>query len=160
MPRSFADADTPSTGLHVLTPQRLADWRKGRSAEVSAWLDRIGFTGALGQTAVVPDGAGALAVAGYGTAEQRARGRFHLADAARTLPAGAYHLETDLPESELEETALGWLLAAYSRGIFPWYSEGDPILWWCPDPRIVFHTNAIHLSRRFRRRRRGDRAAL
>ncbi len=47
-----------------------------------------------------------------------------------------------------------WLLAAYSRGIFPWYSEGDPILWWCPDPRIVFHTNAIHLSRRFRRRMR------
>ena len=29
------------------------------------------------------------------------------------------------------------LLAAYRRGIFPWYSPGQPILWWCPDPRTV-----------------------
>jgi len=29
------------------------------------------------------------------------------------------------------------LLAAYKRGIFPWYSQGQPILWWCPDPRAV-----------------------
>ena len=31
-----------------------------------------------------------------------------------------------------------WLLGAYRRGIFPWYSEGEPILWWSPDPRAVF----------------------
>ncbi len=30
-----------------------------------------------------------------------------------------------------------WLLEAYSKGIFPWFSEGDPILWWSPDPRSV-----------------------
>ncbi len=30
------------------------------------------------------------------------------------------------------------LLAAYRRGIFPWFGEGDPILWWSPDPRCVF----------------------
>jgi leucyl/phenylalanyl-tRNA--protein transferase len=30
-----------------------------------------------------------------------------------------------------------WLLAAYRRGIFPWYSAGQPILWWSPDPRCV-----------------------
>ena len=30
-----------------------------------------------------------------------------------------------------------WLLAAYRRGIFPWYSSPDPILWWSPDPRMV-----------------------
>ncbi|HDY70471.1 MAG TPA: leucyl/phenylalanyl-tRNA--protein transferase, partial [Nitrospirae bacterium] len=29
------------------------------------------------------------------------------------------------------------LLLSYRLGIFPWYSEGDPILWWSPDPRIV-----------------------
>ena len=29
------------------------------------------------------------------------------------------------------------LLAAYRRGIFPWYSAGDPILWWSPDPRAL-----------------------
>jgi leucyl/phenylalanyl-tRNA--protein transferase len=30
------------------------------------------------------------------------------------------------------------LLRAYSEGVFPWYSEGDPILWWSPDPRAIF----------------------
>jgi len=43
------------------------------------------------------------------------------------------------------------LLDAYAHGIFPWYSEGQPILWWSPDPRMVFRTDGVHLSRRFRR---------
>lgn len=43
------------------------------------------------------------------------------------------------------------LLTAYSSGIFPWYSDGQPLLWWSPDPRTVFRTNAVRLSRRFRR---------
>ena len=43
------------------------------------------------------------------------------------------------------------LLNAYRHGIFPWFSRGDPILWWCPDPRMVFRTDGVHLSNRFRR---------
>ena len=43
------------------------------------------------------------------------------------------------------------LLNAYRQGIFPWYSEGQPILWWSPDPRVVFRSDGVHLSRRFRR---------
>ena len=43
------------------------------------------------------------------------------------------------------------LLNAYRQGIFPWSSEGRPLLWWSPDPRMVFRTDAVHLSRRFRR---------
>ena len=43
------------------------------------------------------------------------------------------------------------LLAAYARGIFPWYSPGEPILWWSPDPRMVFDTGGVRLSTRFRR---------
>jgi leucyl/phenylalanyl-tRNA--protein transferase len=43
------------------------------------------------------------------------------------------------------------LLNAYRHGIFPWYSEGQPILWWSPDPRMVFRSDGVHLSRRFRR---------
>jgi leucyl/phenylalanyl-tRNA--protein transferase len=39
------------------------------------------------------------------------------------------------------------LVAAYARGIFPWYSEGDPLLWWSPDPRCVFATDSVHVSR-------------
>jgi leucyl/phenylalanyl-tRNA--protein transferase len=43
------------------------------------------------------------------------------------------------------------LLAAYSRGIFPWYEEGQPILWWCPDPRAVLWPAALKISRSLRR---------
>ena len=43
------------------------------------------------------------------------------------------------------------LLNAYRHGIFPWYSRGQPILWWSPDPRMVFRTDGVRLSTRFRR---------
>nr|WP_133500124.1 leucyl/phenylalanyl-tRNA--protein transferase [Lysobacter terrigena] len=43
------------------------------------------------------------------------------------------------------------LLAAYRAGIFPWFSEGEPPLWWSPDPRTVFRTDHVATSRRFRR---------
>ena len=48
------------------------------------------------------------------------------------------------------------LLNAYAGGIFPWFSEGEPILWWSPDPRMVFRTEGVHLSSRFRRQLRGS----
>jgi leucyl/phenylalanyl-tRNA---protein transferase len=43
------------------------------------------------------------------------------------------------------------LLDAYRHGIFPWYSAGQPILWWSPNPRMVFATDAIHVSSRLQR---------
>lgn len=39
------------------------------------------------------------------------------------------------------------LLAAYRQGVFPWYSDGQPLLWWCPDPRAVLYPAAFHVSR-------------
>jgi leucyl/phenylalanyl-tRNA---protein transferase len=39
------------------------------------------------------------------------------------------------------------LLAAYQRGVFPWYSAQQPILWWSPDPRMVLFPNEFNLSR-------------
>jgi leucyl/phenylalanyl-tRNA--protein transferase len=39
------------------------------------------------------------------------------------------------------------LVKAYSSGIFPWYSEGQPVLWWSTDPRMVLHTSAFKLHR-------------
>lgn len=38
------------------------------------------------------------------------------------------------------------LISAYSSGIFPWYSEGSPILWWSPDPRLVLYPDKLKLS--------------
>lgn len=43
------------------------------------------------------------------------------------------------------------LLAAYRRGIFPWYESGQPILWWSPDPRMVLFPDELHLSHSLRK---------
>jgi len=43
------------------------------------------------------------------------------------------------------------LLAAYQHGIFPWYQDDQPILWWSPDPRAVLYPDRIHISRSLRR---------
>lgn len=44
------------------------------------------------------------------------------------------------------------LLGAYREGIFPWYQEGQPILWWSPAPRCVIFPESVHISGRTRRR--------
>lgn len=49
------------------------------------------------------------------------------------------------------------LLAAYRHGCFPWYQEGQPLLWWSPDPRTVLFPDELHVSRSLRKRmRNGD----
>lgn len=47
-----------------------------------------------------------------------------------------------------------WLRAAYQQGIFPWYSHGQPILWWSPDPRMVLFPDELHLGHNLRKRLR------
>jgi len=44
------------------------------------------------------------------------------------------------------------LMAAYRSGIFPWFSAGEPILWWSPDPRLVLRPEAFKLTRSLRKR--------
>ena len=46
------------------------------------------------------------------------------------------------------------LLAAYARGIFPWFNEGEPVLWWSPDPRMVLFVDEMHVSRSLARQLR------
>ncbi len=72
----------------------------------------------------------------------------------------------DFPDPELAEREPDGLLAiggdldrqrimqAYRQGIFPWYSEGQPILWWSPDPRTILIPEEIHVSRSLRKRLR------
>lgn len=43
------------------------------------------------------------------------------------------------------------LLRAYADGVFPWFSDGDPVLWWSPDPRAVIELDGLHVSRRLAR---------
>jgi leucyl/phenylalanyl-tRNA--protein transferase len=49
------------------------------------------------------------------------------------------------------------LLAAYRRGIFPWFEEPEPILWWSPDPRAVLFPEELHLATSLRKQLRRDR---
>ena len=44
------------------------------------------------------------------------------------------------------------LLHGYSQGIFPWFSEGDPILWWSPDPRMVLFPDELKISKSLQKR--------
>ncbi|MBL8202321.1 MAG: leucyl/phenylalanyl-tRNA--protein transferase [Chromatiales bacterium] len=68
---------------------------------------------------------------------------------AATEPDGLLAIGGDLAPERL--------IAAYRRGIFPWYEEGQPILWWSPDPRAVLLPGALHVSRSLRRTLRSDR---
>ncbi len=43
------------------------------------------------------------------------------------------------------------LVAAYGQGIFPWYSDNSPILWWSPDPRLVLDPASLHVPRSLKR---------
>ncbi len=68
---------------------------------------------------------------------------------ARRRPNGLLAAGADLSPQRL--------LDAYRHGIFPWYGEGDPILWWSPDPRQVLFVDDLHVSQRLRRRlKRGE----
>jgi len=62
---------------------------------------------------------------------------------ALTEPDGLLAAGGDLSEERL--------LYAYRHGIFPWYDEGQPILWWSPDPRCVLKLSDYHVARRLRR---------
>lgn len=74
--------------------------------------------------------------------------RFPPAEHALTDPNGLLAFGGDLSPPRL--------LAAYANGIFPWFSAGEPILWWSPDPRCVFATAHLHPNRSLRRALRGS----
>lgn len=52
------------------------------------------------------------------------------------------------------------LISAYRQGIFPWYEEGQPILWWSPDPRAVLVPERVHVSRSLRGSLRRDKLEI
>ncbi len=112
MTLTFATDDADAIDLFVISSDNL----DAIPATAQAWADQNGFRGAIGQTLTVPgaDGTIAMALVGYGTAQSRARGRFHVGAAARKLPQATYRIKTDLPLQEAEDAALGWLLESYN----------------------------------------------
>ena len=67
-------------------------------------------------------------------------GRFPNVESALREPDGLLAAGGDLAQERI--------LAAYRRGIFPWYDDGQPILWWSPDPRCVLRPERLQISRR------------
>ncbi len=69
-----------------------------------------------------------------------------------------YHMEFPHPELASDDGLLAiggelradWLLTAYESGIFPWFNEGDPYLWWSPDPRFVLFPHLVKIQKSMR----------
>lgn len=64
-------------------------------------------------------------------------------EGALTEPNGLLALGGDLSSERL--------IAAYSQGIFPWYSENDPLMWWSPDPRAIIDIASLRINRTLRK---------
>ena len=68
---------------------------------------------------------------------------FPAVDYALTEPNGLLAMGGDLQPRRL--------IHAYSQGIFPWFSENDPLLWWSPDPRAIINLNELRINRTLRK---------
>lgn len=73
---------------------------------------------------------------------------FPAADRALDEPNGLLAIGGDLSPARL--------VKAYRLGIFPWYQEGQPLLWWCPDPRTILLPQRLHVSRSMHKFLRGS----
>ena len=119
---SFATETATTIPLLVVESAGIDAALSALSDKDQVWAKAQGFTAALGQILTVPDNDGAIAqvLVGYGTPEQRARGRFHMGAIAAKLPAGDYKISGGLSQAALEEAALAWLLSQYK---FDRYAE-------------------------------------
>ena len=125
MTLTFAADTGDALPLHVVAKDALEAFTAALPPPQRLQLETGGFTGALGQVLVLrsADGSPHSALVGYGDAAARGRRRFGLAKARADLPAGSYRLSGGLQGAELDEAALGWLLAGYR---FARYKEQTP----------------------------------
>ena len=112
---AFATPSDRARALYSVRAEGLADFLAGPGAQWAQWLTATGFEAGLGDARALPDASGAVVagVVGLGTAQARRRGRFGIAKAVGSLPAGDWVLTGDMTLAERAEGALGWLLAGY-----------------------------------------------
>jgi leucyl/phenylalanyl-tRNA--protein transferase len=74
-------------------------------------------------------------------------------DEAFPIPSDAFNPDPEVPGliAISETISPEQLLRAYGQGIFPWYSDGQPILWWSPNPRMVLKPKNLKISRSFKK---------
>ena len=115
MTLTFAKATKSAIPLTLLAADQLADWLNTQTKPVRNWVKASGFDAKIGAALAIPDADGnvVMALAGFGSEAARRRGRFALAAAASRLPDGVYDLNADLPQQQLEQECLGWLLSQY-----------------------------------------------
>ena len=70
-------------------------------------------------------------------------------DEAFPVPSNAFNPDPEVPGliAISEDISSEQLLRAYGQGIFPWYSDGQPILWWSPNPRMVLKPKNLKISK-------------
>ncbi|MFV0493092.1 MAG: leucyl aminopeptidase family protein [Pseudorhodobacter sp.] len=131
----FAPESASARTLHVISADGLENWLSSQDEALRNWIPATGFSAALGEVTLLPDGQGGIAgaVLGSGGTEARKRVRFGLSRAVAALPKGSvWRLAAgDLSPKERDEAALGWLLAQYQ---FDRYRPGGPPL---NPPRLI-----------------------
>jgi len=125
MPPRFASPNAPSIPIVVIKADGLEGWLADQDKKTKAWVMASDFKAGLGDLLLLPDDQGAIreVLFGWGDVNKRARGRFHFAKAAATLPLGVYHIASGLSPAERIEAAHAWLLAAYK---FDRYKDAKP----------------------------------
>lgn len=122
MTTSFAEPrdDIQATPIYLIETAKAEAALDALPAEDAAWARLNGFSGKLGESVLLPDGAGGLKAAlfGWGDARARRARRFAIADFAAKAPEAHFTLEGELTQEEAEEAALGWLLAAYRFDLY------------------------------------------
>jgi len=127
MAPTFSQDTNAAIPLHVIDQPSFDNWLKAQSDPVRTWVAANGFKGGRREVLLVPGEAGRpiMALLGYGTGEQRARRRFHLAVAAEKLPTGVYEIASGIAPEHLEAECFGWLLASYRFDRYRNHSVND-----------------------------------
>ena len=114
LPR-FADPDTRAIPLRILTSAGLDGWLGRQEEAVRDWVAANGFRAEAGEMLRLPapDMSIDRVLFGIGGPKDRARKRFLVAEAAAKLDTGTYALDGEMTANQVEEAALGWLLASY-----------------------------------------------
>lgn len=125
MPLRFSRSTSPTIPLYTVEKAEFTGWSDSLNDPDKAWVKSSGFSASTGQVLVFPSPKGGIAFAALGTgdATSRSRKRFLLGAARSKLPAGVYDLQGSFSDEDLQEAALGWLLAGYR---FNRYAKSDP----------------------------------
>ncbi len=115
------EKDDQSTPIVVLKTEGYAAWLEEQSEMVKSWVQANNFKGKEGEHLVLPDAEGAIGSVLL-LKDLEKWDLWALASLPTSLPAGPYHLETNLSEAQATDAAIGWSLATY---VFDRYKESD-----------------------------------